>query len=899
MNNLTKNLKKFDGKVDPILIADFHEYAERPKSKSQGLTPMMVQFLKIKEDHENDILFYRMGDFYEMFFEDAIIGSSYLEITLTKRGTWEGRNIPMCGIPFHSAENYLGKLIQNGFRVAICEQKQTNEIKTKGIPIHREVVRVITPGTITEEILLVESSNNFLCSWSEVGGEQSVSWIDLTTGQFFVEKIDLSLTNSLATTLERISPRELIMPEKLGINKPLIFKECISIQSDIIFDSKICEERIKQFFNLSNLDSLGYFDRSDISASGAILAYINLTQKGKKPLIKSLSKWTKNNILEIDIATRRSLELVKTQTGEKSGSLFHCINKTITAGGSRLLLERLNAPLINKNLIEERLDTVSKLLNFPNELNNLRGLLRVMPDIQRSLARLKLQRGGPRDLSSIRDSCLIANKIHSLLNIEQLRKHSGEIQNNFSKLKMDMSFYELLNKAIADNPPLMARDGNFIKQGFSQELDVFKSLRDKSKHHIISLQQKYALKTEVQSLKIKHNNLLGYHVEIRNLHEQKFLNDKFFIRRQSTAQSTRFTTIELAELEKELSSAAEKSLFLELELFNELNEKTLSKSEELLNIFSFISVLDVAASNATLSEEWNYSRPLITNERSLSIIGGRHAVVEQSLNFRSDSKFMGNDCHMDQDKNLWLITGPNMAGKSTFLRQNALICILAQMGSYVPADKAIIGISDRVFSRVGSGDDLSKGESTFMLEMIETATILNQATKNSFVILDEIGRGTATWDGLSLAWAIIEQIHNIIGCKTLFATHYHELTSLNDRLNRLELYTVDVREHKEEVIFLYKLIKGKADKSYGIQVAKLAGIPENILIRAKNILEILEEESSKMKGFQNSLPLFEKNMPNKENKRTHPVIDQLKTISPDQLTPLEALEIMYKLKSLL
>ena len=864
-----------------------------PSSESFGLTPMMVQYIKIKEEHLDEILFYRMGDFYEMFFNDAITSSSVLDITLTKRGQWNNIDIPMCGIPFHSADSYINKLISKGFRVAICEQVKPNivsEKKTKG-PMERKVVRILTPGTILEENYLKDNRNNFLCSWNEVGGEQSISWVDLSTGVFFTERLNKNLASSLETTLDRISPQELIIPYKMKDQKPKFFSECITFQPDSLFNSESCEKRLKNFYKVNSLVSYGNFNRSCISTAGAILAYIDLTQKGKLPLLKNLTEWKNSEIMEIDVFSRKSLELTKTQSGNKTGSFFNIINKTLTSGGSRLLLERLNSPLLDKVLINERLDTVSNFLEAKSLRTKLKEILKHIPDIERSITRLQFDRGGPRDLLSIKLGYEKASEILKLITKYEFKHKKNEIKNIIRKLKIDFEFVNKLDKAIEDQPPLFARDGDFIRKGFSKKLDEFKELKDKSKNHILSLQQKYIDLTEVQSLKIKYNNVLGYHVEVRRAHDEKIQSNPFFIHRQSTAQASRFTSTELADLEAKISEASKKALELELEIYSDLVSKCLCRSESLIDIFSSISILDVSVCLADLASSWEYCRPQISDEFIFSITDGRHPVVEQTLQNQSDQKFNGNDCRLD-DKNIWLITGPNMGGKSTFLRQNALINIMAQMGSFVPAKKANIGISDRIFSRVGTGDDLSKGQSTFMVEMTETASILNLATKKSFVILDEIGRGTATWDGLSLAWSIIENIHDKIKCKTLFATHYHELTKLDKKLNKLRLYYLEAKEFNEEIIFLYKLIPGSANKSYGLEVAKLAGIPDEVIKRAKCILNNLENESDLDKKF----PLFREEK--FEKPQNNLALEELKNLHPDEISPLEALEILYKLKKL-
>jgi len=863
-----------------------------PNSNSNGLTPMMKQYLEIKEEYFEEILFYRMGDFYEMFFNDAKIASSVLDITLTKRGQWNNNDIPMCGIPFHSSESYLSKLINNGYRVAVCEQinEIENDVKKNKGPMKRKVVRVITPGTVLEENFFDDNPNNFLCSWNEINGRHSISWVDLSTGIFCVQKIDTNQANAFETALERLSPRELIMPLKMKEQKPHYFRGCVTFQADSLFQSDACEERLKKFYKTKSLEAFGEFSRSCISTAGAILGYVNLTQKGKLPLLKKIKQWKNIDVMEIDIFSRKSLELLKTQSGEKNGSFFNAINQTLTSGGARLLLERLNGPSLDKLEINKRLDTVSNFVSENLLRKKARDVLKLIPDIERSLTRLQFDRGGPRDLISIKTGCEKAYEISKLISDHDFTFPEKELNEISSNLTIDTSFIKELDLAISESPPLFARDGNFIKKGFSNELDEIKLIRDNSREKILSLQVKYINQTGVQSLKIKFNNVLGYHLEVRKNHETKLLEQEEFIHRQGTAQASRFTTAELVSIESKLTDARSKSLNIELEIYESLVKKCLQRSEQLLSIFQGLSSLDVAIGFAELAYKWNYSRPEISNERIFNVVAGRHPVIEQILNKEKDASFISNNCNLS-DQKIWLITGPNMGGKSTFLRQNAIINIMAQMGSFVPAEKATIGISDRIFSRVGSGDDLSRGQSTFMVEMIETASILNHATEKSFVILDEIGRGTSTWDGLSLAWSIIEKLHNDINCKTLFATHYHELTTLERSLKKLSLKTLEAKEYNDEIIFLYNLVNGSANKSYGLEVAKLAGVPFDVIKRAKDILKNLESDYK----IDDKLPLFNER---KEKEVVNKISKKLNEIVPDSVSPIQALEILYELKRL-
>ena len=865
------------------------------ETNKNKLTPMMVQYVQIKEAYKDMLLLYRMGDFYEMFFEDAIIGSEILGIALTQRGKIQDEKIPMCGVPFHSVDTYLTKLINNGIKVAICEQSETvDKFKERGGkgPLPRSVVRVITPGTIQEDKFLDPKINNFLTSISSILDEYAVAWADMSTGLF---KVQCCTYKEVVNILHLINPSEIIICEESFKNFKKLEDEFIfSCQPDLTFDLNKGETALKELYEIDDLTLLGIEKKEIISATGGLLNYLKSTQIDFMPRLEKLEIVNKEDFMTIDFSARKSLELIFSQKNEKKGSLLHCIDKTITSGGSRLLSQRISSPLINKTEINKRLDLVEFFLDNYDLTKQVTNILSKIGDIERCLSRIVNNRGGPRDLFLIGLSLKNADLIGQLLQ---------KNKNIINKVMILLSISELhknLLDAIEENSLSSVKDGNFIKDGFSITLDKARKFRDESKIHITSLEKKYIQSTGISSLKIKFNNVLGYHIEVRAIHGNRLLNDENFHHRQTTAQAFRFSTEELIKMENDINFSRQKILNIELGIFEELVSKIKSNLKNIYKISSEVAKIDVATSSAILSFENDFCKPIINDDENLNILEGRHPVVE--LSNKKNNKFIVNSCILSDDNNIWLLTGPNMAGKSTFLRQNAIIIILAQAGLYVPAKIAEIGIVDKLFSRVGASDDLAKGQSTFMIEMIETAYILNQATKKSFVIMDEIGRGTATWDGLAIAWACLEHVHEKIKCRTIFATHYHELTTLKDKLKRLTPYVMSVKEWNSEVIFLYKIIKGVAKRSYGIHVAKIAGIPEKVVSRANDLLKLLErktilnlEENKTQIDFN-----FENNLDEiiRENEFSE-VIDHISQLNPDTITPKEALEKIYELKALI
>ncbi len=866
---------------------------------------MMAQYLEIKEAHPDALLFYRMGDFYEMFFDDAVNAAEALDIALTKRGKHNGTDIPMCGVPVHSAEGYLLTLIRKGFRVAVCEQMESPaEAKKRGSKsvVKRDVVRLVTPGTLTEDALLEARRHNFLAAYSQVRDEAALAWADISTGAFHV----MPLTSvRLSPELARLAPSELIVADgtELMLQEPVRdLGISLTPVGRASFDSTAAEKRICGLFHVGALDAFGNFGRAEISAMGALIDYLEITQKGKLPLLQTPLKESEDRVVQIDAATRRNLELTRSLSGGRTGSLLSVVDRTVTPGGARLLEQRLSSPSRNLDVIHSRLDAVSFAAEDGLIASDLREALRKTPDLDRALSRLSLERGGPRDLAAIRNGLTQAAAIAGICEGQDLPILLATALQNL------VGFDDLLNlldEALIAEPPLLARDGGFIAPGFDAELDEARTLRDEGRSVIAGFQQKYAEHTGITSLKIKHNNVLGYFIETTATHAEKMLSPPFsetYIHRQTTANQVRFTTVELSEIETRILNAGNLALEIEKRLYQRLSDEILDRAARLNQAARGLAELDLTTSLADLARGEGWCRPQVDSSRSFEVEGGRHPVVEHALRQQGGDAFIANDCDLSavDGAAIWLLTGPNMAGKSTFLRQNALIALLAQMGSYVPAEQAHIGVVSQLFSRVGASDDLARGRSTFMVEMVETAAILNQADDRALVILDEIGRGTATYDGLSIAWATLEHLHTANQCRALFATHYHELTALAGSLEGVDNATVAVKEWGGEVIFLHEVHKGAADRSYGVQVAQLAGLPASVVERARVVLDQLEKterEGGKQKALIDDLPLFSAAPPPPPPApKATPVTDMLDEVLPDELTPREALDLIYKLK---
>ncbi|WP_420547935.1 DNA mismatch repair protein MutS [Curvivirga sp.] len=878
------------------------------------VTPMMAQYLSIKEQHQDHLLFYRMGDFYELFFDDAVKAAEALDITLTKRGKHEDTEIPMCGVPYHAAENYMARLIRQGFRVAVCEQTEDPaEAKKRGSKsvVRREVKRVVTQGTLTEDTLLDARSHNYLAALASAGKDMALSWADMSTGIFHVQRIE---DGKLGAVLARVSPGELLVSQKL-MEKPELFdifaewQHIITPQPDSRFDSINNENRLKDFYGVASLDAFGDFSRGETSAAGALLDYLELTQVDKMPRLEKLSQVSDGGLMEIDQATRRNLELAITLSGERKGSLLATIDRTVTGAGARALSARLAAPLTNPMDVNDRLDMVAFFMNADMARGDLRDLLKETPDLERALGRIGLGRGGPRDLAAIRDGLGATNRVKAILASAgmELPRGIGEAEKG---LGLHDVIVERLHQALDTDLPVLARDGGFIAEGYNPRLDELRVMGSESRRLISNLESKYKEQTGVDTLKVKHNNVLGYFIEVTARNSDKMTEE--FIHRQSMTNAVRYTTTELSELARDIVESKGKALALEQELFQDLANDVMNRAEDVARAARAMAELDLSAALAMLADEQDYCRPVVDNSLAFDIEAGRHPVVEAALGKTGDSHFVPNGCDLGGERRLWLITGPNMAGKSTFLRQNALIAIMAQIGSYVPARAAHIGVVDRLFSRVGAADDLARGRSTFMVEMVETATILNQSTDRSLVILDEIGRGTATFDGLSIAWACVEHLHEICKSRALFATHYHELTALTEKLDSLKPYSMRVKEWKGDVIFLHEVAAGAADRSYGIHVARLAGLPKAVVKRAEDVLHTLEkgEQSGAVTRLVDDLPLFQAMLTQVEEEEAaeaaaiaaagpSEVEQALADIDPDDLTPRAALEQLYALKSLL
>ena len=878
---------------------------------------MMAQYFEIKAVNPGYLLFYRMGDFYELFFEDAEIASTALGIVLTKRGKHLGEDIQMCGVPIHAANDYLNKLIRLGHRVAICEQMEDPaEAKKRGSKsvVRRDVVRLVTPGTLTEDDHLDARSANYLAALAMVRhGETdfALAWADISTGETFVSDLG---ADQLGDEMARIAPAELLLTDATRaalVEQHLFAPAWTSIASTIapeLTDSEAAMPRLRMSFPDGDFDPTA-ISRAGRAALGALVSYVGESQKGRNAPLRSPLTNAAQASMAIDAATRSSLELLVTQRGQARGSLRHAIDLTVTAPGARLLATRLAAPLRNADAINERLDAVTTLVDDTLLRGRLRQDLKSVPDLARALSRLALERGGPRDLSAI------GKAVGAALDLARHLSGQSDLPRVLTRLTGTLgaaphALASELAAALDDELPLLTRDGGFIRPGYNARLDEERALGRETRAVVAALQARLMDETDVRSLKIKHNGVLGYFVEVPAAHGQKLLeapHRETFIHRQTLANAMRFTTTELADLEGRIAQAQGAALEIEQTIFTRLREETLAATSQLQGLADALAELDVTAALAEVSATRGYCRPNVDDSLAFAISGGRHPVVELMVKAEGQS-FVANDSDLSGSDaagggSLWLVTGPNMGGKSTFLRQNALIAVLAQMGCYVPADSAHIGVVDRLFSRVGASDDIAHGRSTFMVEMVETAAILNRATRRSLVVLDEIGRGTATFDGLSIAWAAVEALHETTGCRALFATHFHELTSLAKTLSRVANVTMKVREWEGEVVFLHEVGPGAADRSYGIQVARLAGLPAPVIARAKQVLDVLEQRSagtassSQKASVLDDLPLFA-HQPPPAPKGKDPVHEALDAVRPDEMTPRQAIDALYQLKKL-
>jgi len=873
---------------------------------------MMEQYIEIKTANPDCLLFYRMGDFYELFFEDAETASRALGIVLTRRGKHLGRDIPMCGVPIERADDYLHKLIALGHRVAVCEQlEDPAEAKKRGgkSVVRRDVIRLVTPGTLTEDTLLDAGRNNYLLAVarsraSEGEDRFGLASLDISTGEFRVTECDAA---GLAAEIARLEPGEIIVSDALYDDPamaPLLRERAaVTPLGRDVFDGATAERRLASYFAVATTDAFGALSRLELTAAAACVSYVERTQLGRRPPLSPPQRETQGAAMAIDAATRANLELMRTLSGDTRGSVLAAIDRTVTAAGHRLLAQRLAAPLTDPAAIARRHDAIAAFVADAALRAEVRARLAAAPDIARALSRLVVGRGSPRDLAAIRDGLLAAADLARLLAAAQ----ESELADAVASLRRpDGAVPQELAAALADDLPAFKRDGGFVRPGYEAALDEMRALRDESRRVVAALQARYADETQIRALKIRHNNVLGYFVEVTAQHGDKLMappHNATFIHRQTLAGQVRFTSAELGTLESKIASAADRALGLELEIFERLTARVTAVADDIKAAAQALAAIDVAAGLAALAVERNYVRPAVDDSRDFRIEGGRHPVVEQALSM----PFIANDCDLSPPRaaapgRIYVVTGPNMAGKSTYLRQNALIAVLAQMGSYVPASRAAIGVVDRLFSRVGAADDLARGRSTFMVEMVETAAILNQAGERALVILDEIGRGTATFDGLSIAWATIEHLHEENRCRALFATHFHELTALASRLDRLVNMTVRVKEWQGDVVFLHEVVAGAADRSYGIQVAKLAGLPTPVIERAKVILAELEagDRTSRARALIDDLPLFAaaaKPPPMGFDEAGSAVIAALAALDPDEMSPRQAIEALYALKA--
>ncbi|KCZ61540.1 hypothetical protein L53_14400 [Hyphomonas sp. L-53-1-40] len=879
----------------------------------------MAQYLSIKAQHEDAMLFFRMGDFYELFFDDAVQASKVLGITLTSRGEYEGKPIPMAGVPYHAAEGYLARLIKAGCRIAVCEQTESPaEAKKRGSKsiVNRDIVRIVTPGTLTEDALLPANQDQALAAIAIGGGgtEAAIAVCDVSTGRFDVSAL---AANTLADSLMAYPLSELLVSEG-DIDKPAIANATALSTAPVTFrparsaTHKSGEALLKETFGIAALEALGDFGRAELAAIGLLLDYVKLTQAGSDIRLDPPIRARAEGHLAIDPATRTSLEIDRSMRGDRDGSLLGTIDRTVTAPGARLLASRLSRPCVDRVEIEARYDAVAWFADDRDAVESVRASLKAAPDLERARTRLRLGRGGPRDLAAIGRALTAAHEAAS-----QLTASSAGLPHKIDEavaaldLGKDEDLATLardLETALSENPPTLARDGGFVAPGWDKALDEARGLRDDSRQIIAALQARYADETGIAALKIKFNNVLGYFVDVPARYGDPLMKpplSETFIHRQTLASNVRFSTQELSELAGRISRAEDEAKAREMSVFEGFCERIDALNTPLSRTAGAIADLDVGAASAEWAFEVDAIRPVLTDDTTFHATGLRHPVVEAAL--KKDGKgFTANDLGLsaegDFGTRLLLVTGPNMAGKSTYLRQGALAVILAQAGLFVPARSLTLGLVDRIFSRVGASDDLARGRSTFMVEMVETAAILNQATERSFVIMDEVGRGTSTWDGLAIAWAAVEHLHSVNKARALFATHYHELTKLVEDLPGAANASLRAKEWKDDLVFLHEVQAGPADKSYGVQVAKLAGLPKKAVKRAAQILKQLEAQPD----APENLPLFAAASlaPITDEDTADQVIAPsesdllLQQIDPDSLTPREALDVLYRLKSL-
>lgn len=870
-------------------------------------TPMMQHYLKTHEEYKDCILFYRLGDFYEMFFDDAKVVSKELELTLTGKSCGAEERAPMCGIPYHAAETYLTRLVKKGYKVAICEQVEDPKL-AKGM-VKREVTRVVTPGTTLNAQALDETKNNYIMCIAYIGDHYGISSADITTGDYYVTEVDSE--RKLLDEVNKYQPTEIICNEAFYISGIDIddMKNRMGIVIYSLdawyFSDETAQMTLKDHFKVRDLEGLGLADYdSGVVAAGALLKYLYETQKTTLSNLVAIHPYTTGKFMIIDSSTRRNLELVETlREKQKRGSLLWVLDKTRTAMGARTLRSFVEQPLIERTEIEERYDAIDEFNTNAITREEIREYLNPVYDLERLITRVTYQTANPRDLIAFRNSIHMLPPIKTLMSDFQ----SPLLKRLYEQLDTLDELYELIERSIAEEPPLTLHDGGILKEGYNEEVDRLRKAKTDGKSWLADLEAKEREKTGIKNLKIKYNKVFGYYLEVTN--SFKDLVPDYFTRKQTLANAERFITPELKELEDVILGAEDKLIVLEYELFREVRQKVADEVVRIQKTAKTVAQIDVFASLATVAEQNNYCRPKLNEKGLIDIKDGRHPVVERMI---QNEMFVANDTYLDNGSNrVSIITGPNMAGKSTYMRQSALIVLMAQIGSFVPAKSAKIGIVDRIFTRVGASDDLASGQSTFMVEMSEVANILRNATSNSLLILDEIGRGTSTFDGLSIAWAVVEHISNprLLGAKTLFATHYHELTELEGKLNSVNNYCIAVKEKGDDIVFLRKIVKGGADKSYGIQVAKLAGVPDNVIERAKEIVEELsnnditeivqnisaEGSSKRSKPKLDEVDLEQISLLDTMDNDT--ILNELKELDLGQMTPIEAMNKLYELQN--
>ena len=860
---------------------------------------MMAQYFDLKSEADDCLLFYRMGDFFELFFDDAKTAAGVLDIALTTRGEHAGAPVPMCGVPVHSAENYLARLIRAGCRVAIAEQVETPDeakarAKREGTPsskalVKRDIVRFVTAGTLTEDALLEPRRANMLAAVCEVRGSCGVAACDISTGAMQLEECE---PQRLSAVLARIGASEVVTAEGWD---DMPQGAVIRPRGD--FASDAGETQLKKVHGVATLDGFGQFSRAMLAAAGGLVAYLEHAGRGELPLLLPPTLRASGQHMAMDEATRASLEILTSQQGGRSGSLIAAIDRCVTGAGARQLAEDLSAPLGDRDAIEARLALVDYLLGDPLLRSDLRAILRSLPDIGRALGRLVAGRGSPRDLGQVRDGLNEARRLHELL------KARGERPALLDRLLPDLAGHgeltDLLSRALVPAPPTERQSGGYIAQGYDASLDELREVSGNARRAIAAMEARYRSETDTPSLKIKHNGVLGYFIEVPSRHADKLMSaDSGFTHRQTMANAVRFNSLTLHEEASRIAEAGGRALAAEEAHFEELVERVSARREAIAATAAALARLDVAAGQAERASDGEWCRPNMSNDPELAIESGRHPVVEAALAANGE-RFVANDCSLSETDRLWLVGGPNMGGKSTFLRQNALIVLMAQAGGFVPARSATIGLVDQMFSRVGASDNLARGRSTFMVEMVETAAILSQATARSFVILDEVGRGTSTYDGLALAWAVAEAIHETNQSRCLFATHYHEMARLAETSDALSLHHVRAKEWKGDLVLLHELAEGAADRSYGLAVAKLAGVPAPVVKRARSVLDKLEKGRAETGGLAaglGELPLFAAALQMQEEEERDTLRDTLASVDVDALSPREALDLVYRLK---